>query len=48
MIGMPGAGKSTLASKMNAEVYSSDTIRKELTGDVSGETKGAIGAERSA
>jgi predicted kinase len=42
MIGMPGAGKSTLAAKLDAEVYSSDTIRKELTGDVSGETKGAI------
>lgn len=42
MIGMPGAGKSTLAAKLNAEVYSSDAIRKELTGDVCGETKGAI------
>lgn len=42
MIGMPGAGKSTLAAKLDAEVYSSDTIRKELTGDVCGETKGAI------
>ena len=42
MIGMPGAGKSTLAAKLDAEVYSSDTIRKELTGDLSGKTQGAI------
>lgn len=42
MIGMPGAGKSTLASRMNIESYSSDAIRKELTGSVSGITKGAV------
>ena len=41
-VGMPGCGKSTLSAKLDAEVYSSDTIRKELTGDVSGETKGAV------
>lgn len=41
-IGMPGAGKSTLSAKLDAEVYSSDSIRKELTGDVCGETKGAV------
>ena len=42
MIGMPGCGKSTLSAKLPAEVYSSDAIRKELTGSVFGETKGAI------
>ena len=42
MIGMPGAGKSTLAAKLEAEVCSSDSIRKELTGNVFGETEGNI------
>ena len=38
MIGLPGSGKSTyckeVAKKYNANIYSSDSIREELSGDI--------------